>query len=199
VTLPAEKGPLSAADFASAAQALGCEPAAIQAVAAIEGGPYGAFLPTGEPVILYERHLFHRFTSGRFDASTAPGLPEAVSLLSDPEAGGYGPESVQHGKLEAAVALDRPAALRATSWGLFQVLGDNAGACDLELQDFVNRACRSTADHLDLFCRFVRSDRHLWEALRAKDWPAFALHYNGKGFARDGYDARIRAAYERLA
>ena len=116
--------------YAAAAWLLMVDIPAMQAVAEIESGPEGAFLDSGEPVILFERHLFHELTDGRFDG---------LSDISNPTRGGYGKYSEQHPKLKRAAALDRDAALMSCSWGLYQILGRNhAQAGYPSLQRFVN-------------------------------------------------------------
>lgn len=67
------------------------------------------------PQILFERHKFREFTSGRFNAE-APDI-------SGP-AGGYGTVAAQYGRLERALSLCEEAglgvepALQSASWGL---------------------------------------------------------------------------------
>ena len=74
------------------------------------------FLPDRRPPILFERHIFHRLTGGRFDDGD----------ISDQAPGGYGPMgAAQYLRLSRAVALDRTAALQSASWGLGQVMGQN--------------------------------------------------------------------------
>lgn len=178
--------------YGHAAWMLMAEPSAVRAVAEVETGPHGAFLPSGEPVILFERHLFHRLTAGRHDLSH-PHLSSEVP-------GGYGTVAEQHPKLAAASALNRSAALRACSWGAFQILGLNHVQAGFpELQHFVNAMYRSVDDHLRAFVMFIRSDTRLLEALQAKDWRAFAYAYNGPAYAKHHYDERMAAAYRRLA
>ena len=58
--------PLTSADFARAAAALGCVPAAVRAVVEVESK--GGFLPDGRVRILFERHKFSAFTGRAFDA-----------------------------------------------------------------------------------------------------------------------------------
>lgn len=177
---------LSLGAFGAGAEALGCDLATVMAVAEVEGGPWGAFLPSGEPVILFERHLFARFTGDRFRA-------EAPDLCNR-KPGGYGLASEQHARLARAVALDRSAALRSTSWGLFQILGENWQACRARsLQDFINRVYRSADDHLALFVGFVKGQPQMAAALRRRDWARFAEMYNGPESV--GYDVRLAQAY----
>jgi len=40
-------------DYKEAAQKLGCDVAAVKAVSEVESGPHGAFLSSGDPVILF--------------------------------------------------------------------------------------------------------------------------------------------------
>lgn len=176
----------------TAARHLGVELAAIQAFADVERGPWSAFLPSGEPLALFERHLFHRYTDGRFD-ETAPDV-SATTM------GGYGPLARQHARIRRACALDREAALRATSWGLWQVLGNNWDVCGYSTLDaFVAEAYVDVNGHLRLFVAFVAASSALVRAIRARDWATAARLYNGSGYAEHAYDTRLAAAYARHA
>ena len=62
------KPKLQEKDFQKAAKALNCDVAAIKAVAEVESKQDG-FLPTDEPIILFERHIFSKLTKGIFDTS----------------------------------------------------------------------------------------------------------------------------------
>lgn len=188
--------------FAAAAQSLGCDVAAIQAVAQVEAGRQGAFLNDIEPVILFEPHVFDRLTGGKFRGRTVPGLvgPPAVLSREKWTPGTYGSFSVQHARLQAAVELNRDAALKSASWGLFQIMGENFKRCGFEtIQAFVNAMLRDADSHLAAFAEFVRSDARLLAALVSHDWRTFARIYNGPGYKRNGYDVRIGAAWAALA
>ena len=166
----------------------------MKAIATVEAGPEGAFLlHDGKqvPVILFERHKFREFTDGRFD--------NAVPDLSNPVRGGYGTYSSQHVRLARAAKLDRTAAMKSCSWGLYQIMGFNHEAAGFpELQRFINAMYRSADDHLRALVMFLRHDEKKVDAIRSKNWNSFAYLYNGPGFARDKYDERIAAAYEKL-
>lgn len=182
--------------FKHAAVRLCCEEAAIRAVAAVEAGPEGAFLDTGEPVILFERHIFHRLTGGKYDGATAPNVPGAAAVISKRRPGGYGRYSDQHPRLQGAAALDREAALKSASWGLFQILGVNhAQAGHGTIQSFVNAMYRSVDDHLSAFVSFILKDERLVMALRTKKWADFARIYNGPNYAKNRYDVKMREAF----
>ncbi len=196
--LPPEKGPLQPEDFAAAARILGVDVPAIRAVAEVESHGTG-FLSSGEPKILFERHLFHRFTGGAFPNAIVQGAQAQHAQLSRTTPGGYGSLPLQHRKLAAARELDTEAALRACSWGLFQILGDNWRACSAgSLQDFVSRMSESSAAQLGLFVGFIRSNPKLHAALREHDWRAFARIYNGPA-AVDRYAPLIASVFEQLS
>lgn len=175
-------------DFCQAARELGVSVAHVKAVAEVESRGSG-FLPSGEPVILFERHIFHRLTGGKFSRQH----PD----ISNPSPGGYGASSRQHQRLQKAVALDREAALQSASWGLFQVMGFNWKLVGYkDLQEFINAAYRSEGDHLDMLVGYIQATG-LDKALRNNDWHAFARGYNGPGYMRNRYHEKLAAAYKK--
>lgn len=179
----------SDAAYASAAWFLMCEEKVIRAFAKVESGTEGAFLDTGEPVILFERHVFSRLTHRVYD--------EVAPAISNPIQGGYGKYSEQHSRLRLAASLNHDAAMMSASWGLFQIMGENcklAGYSDL--QRFINAMYRSADDHMRAFVMFIRSNSNLVDALRTKDWPKAALYYNGTGFRKNKYDEKLKTEYE---
>ena len=187
---------LSDADYAMAAQALGCEVAAIKAVAEVESkeSPFDA---KNRPTILYERHIFARATvpPGKFNASH-PDLSAKVGYGP----GGYGTKDQQYGKLARAFQLDPDAALKAPSWGKFQILGMNHKACGhATAAAFVKAMTISEREHLRAFVSFVAANPAMLQALRKKDWAAFALRYNGTDYAKFKYDQKMAAAYNKFA
>lgn len=199
--------------FAAAAWQLRCAVAAVRAVAAVEAGSEGAFLDSGEPVVLFEPHVFHRLTDGRFIGRIVPGAPRDEhgdpvrwAYLSYPtwRPGWYGPTSVQHRRLDAAAKLSRPAALMSASWGLFQILGENHERCGYpDLQRFVTAMYREVDDHLRAFVAFIRADKRLVDAIRALPLEsaarAFARVYNGPRYEANRYHVRIIEAFAAAA
>jgi hypothetical protein len=213
VVLGGEEFRMSKADFpsesafAAVASRLQIDVRSIKAFAKVESGPHGAFiqsLPGEPPVILYERHKFHQFTDGRYDQATVT-INGQIYYLSSVNDGGYGPASIQHEKLAAAVKLDRNAALRSCSYGLFQLMGFNYGVCGFgSLQSFINAMWESVDRHLDAFVQFVVNNRKtidgksLIQALRESppDFKTAALIYNGPKQAQYGYATKFRKAFE---
>jgi hypothetical protein len=175
---------------------LGVETAALKAVAEVESGGKG-FLPDGQPVILFEPHIFYRQLRERgYDVIS---LREKHPDIIYPTWGQrpYGKSSEQHGRLARAVQIDREAALYSASWGRFQIMGFNWAACNAaSLQDFINLMYASEEGQLRLLAGFLRA-RGLVDALRKKDWTAFARGYNGAGYAKNQYHKKLAHAYQK--
>ncbi len=188
--------PLGDQAFAEAAQALGCDVPAVRAVAEVESRGSG-FDSHGRPTILYERHVFSRNTApkGKFDAQ----FPD-ISFRKPYEKGTFGNGEQQYVKIARAYGLDPVAALKAPSWGMFQILGENHRACGCDdVKTYVLNMFTSPAAHLRAFVSFVRANPGMHKALIAHDWSAFARAYNGPGYAVYAYDKKIAAAHERHA
>ena len=181
--------PLDREGIADVCDRMGIKAAELWAVLTVETSGCG-FLPDRRPKILFERHIFSRETGSRFDASN----PD----ISNGTPGGYGPGGAnQYDRLDRALALDREAALRSTSWGIGQVMGFNAeiaGYSDVET--LVNAMTVSEDEQLRAMTgEIIHNSLH--RALGAHDWPAFARGYNGSDYAKNNYDTRLAAAYQK--
>lgn len=177
-------------DFIDAAAILSCSVAAIKAVAEVESSGDG-FMETGEPKILFERHIFSARTRGIYD-KTHPGVSNKVP-------GGYGKYSVQHKRLQEAVALDRNAALMSASWGKFQIMGFNYALAGFNsLQEFITAMYRSEREHLIAFIQYIKHNS-LADELREMRWADFARRYNGATYWKNKYDNKLAAAYKKHA
>lgn len=184
------KPQLTEQDFIDAAKLLNCEVASVKAVAEVESRQSG-FLPTGEPTILFERHIFSKRTNRKFDA-TNPNL-------SNRKPGGYGKVSEQHGRLQEASKLDRTAALMSASWGKFQIMGFNFTLAGFnKLQDFINSMYKGEREHLMAFVNYVKNTG-LSDELQRRDWANFARLYNGADYRKNQYDTKLAAAYKKYS
>lgn len=165
---------------------VGCTPKQLRAVAKVESSGSG-FDRQGRPKILYERHLFHRMTDGRW----------SVSSFSNPAGGGYSQDS--WAKLNAAAGKDPDAAFSACSWGKFQVLGLHWSKLGYASPFALAKATtESEANHYLLLVQYVRTFG-LAEAMRAlstdpEDCRAFAAGYNGPAYRRFNYHAKLAEA-----
>lgn len=179
--------PLSQTAVSAGIDALGIEPAAFWAVMAVETRGFG-FLKDRRPLILYERHIFHTKTNGKFSA--------AHPDISNSKPGGYGTAGGgQYPRLARAVALNREAALQSASWGLGQVMGFNASVAGFAS---VEAMVLAMAESEDAQChgmvQFILA-HDLAQYLRAQNWAKFALRYNGEGFKKNDYDTKLRKAF----
>ena len=179
--------PLTQRILDEAAQIVRISDAAMWAVIQVESAGAG-YLEDRRPKILFERHLFHRATGGRFDASN----PD----ISDASSGGFGAGAGhQYDRLAEAISCDRTAALQSASWGLGQVLGSNfavAGFADVE--DMVAKMIASERHQLLAMFNFIEGN-NIGRHLRNRDWLRFALRYNGSNAEAQGYPDKLQAAF----
>jgi hypothetical protein len=188
------KPKLTEQNFRDAAAMLGCEVAAIRAVAEIESGRRGGFCPDDFPVTLFEGHIFYRYTKGAY-AESHPTIcyPNWTTEF-------YGKTwTDERMRLAEAVNLDRRAALMSASWGRFQVMGFNFPVVGCKsVQAFVNKMCESEREQLMLFVEYIIHEG-LADELRERRWPDFARFYNGPLYQRNNYDEKLAAAYAKYA
>jgi len=96
--------------------------------------------------------------------------------------GGYVRGTREYDRLEWAKQTNENAALRSSSWGMFQVKG-------FHLQDlgytsvkrFVRPVQKNEGEHLAASVKFIQVN-NLAKFLRSKDWVGFARRYNGPAF-----------------
>ena len=110
--------PLSDADYTACALRNGITMAAIKAVAQVESGGRSGFDEKYRPKILFEAHHFRKHTGRLFDI-THPHL--SCDRASAKKYYSWD----QYNRLFEAMALSPAAAIKACSWGKFQVLGSN--------------------------------------------------------------------------
>ncbi len=188
---------ISEQKFKDCAAFIGCSVAAIKAVSEVESGGAG-FLPTGEPTILFEPHIFWKQLrlAGIDPNALLAKHPEYSDILypvwgSKP----YGKVSAQHARLTRASAINREVALKSASWGKFQIMGFNYKACGADtMQEFINAVYKGEDQQLALFANYIKSS-HLDDELKNLDWAGFARGYNGASYAKNRYDKKLAAAY----
>ena len=212
-------GEITDKDWKDTAETLTCEEAVLKAISVVESGGNSSFwrLNKGDgahiPAILFERHYFSKKTKGIYDDTfpdvswpigyrirkklhandkTMPfGEVEELDIYSD--------RVSAYLRLIEAYRLDEDAALRSCSWGKFQVMGDNFGACGAgDLKVFINAMCTSEYEQLRMLSGFIRKKSRLWTAVKTRDWEAIALNYNGPGYKTFSYDTKLKAAYEKF-
>lgn len=175
--------PLSETAIDTSVDKLRVDRAAFWAVLAVETRGFG-FLSDRRPAILFERHIFHKRTNGKF--STAH--PD----ISNRKRGGYGAGGAnQYVRLAKAIALDRHVALESASWGLGQIMGFNAGSVGFaSVEKMIDAMVASEDAQVDAVVEFITRNG-LAPSLERHDWRAFARHYNGPNFAANEYDKKL--------
>ena len=178
------------------AKLLGIETAALRAVIEVECKSSG-FNADGTPVILFERHVMRqRLIANKRDIDLKLISVERPDLCNKTD-GGYGLYSAQHGRLNAAAQYHRASALESASWGIGQVMGYHWQSLGYpSLQAFINAMYKDEASQLEAMCRYIKVNG-LVNALKNKDWKAFARGYNGSAYAKNSYDVKLANAYKK--
>ena len=197
---PCTGSALTAGGLQKAMNTLGIDAATLWSMLHVETRGCGYFA-SRRPQILFERHIFSELTHGAWDA-TAPDV-------SNPVAGGYGASGdFQYTRLAKAYNLNpndpadtsiptptRTAALQSASWGLGQVMGENATSVGYDsVQDMVRDAAASEDGQLDAVVGFILH-KGLQGALQNQQWADYASVYNGSDYAKNHYDTNLAQAY----
>lgn len=191
-TLKPKGQPLTSQGLSAVCTKLGVGAAEIWAVVFTETDPpYGGFWSNARPQILYERHIFHRLTNGRFDA----GHPD----ISNKTPGDYGASGQhQYDRLSAAIALDPTAALMSASWGIGQTLGEGYTECGFSSPLALVTGMFDSEDQQLLAAASEMVSSHSAAALANHDWKTFARIYNGSNYAINQYDVHLSSWYAKL-
>lgn len=192
------KGKLTNEMIKDLANRLGIEPALLKAVQIVEAAGRDGFLSDGRPQILFEGHIMYKEFHKKFPDRDLDYLCKRFSMVFYPKwdkskyFGGLG----EYKRLELAKEIDEECALKATSWGMFQIMGFNHNLCGCkDVFDFVHKMSESHEKQLELMYYFMNNSGCLKE-LKEKDWAGFAKKYNGPGYAQNAYDQKLRNAYE---
>lgn len=162
----------------------------IHAVLDVETNGRG-FDAKGRPRMLFEPHVFWR----ELGKGEGRDIAEKKGLAYPKWRRDYPNDS--YPRLASAMSINEEAALRSASWGLGQIMGFNcvlAGypSARAMVEDFLD----DEEKHLEAMVTFIVSAK-LDRFLRARDWAGFARGYNGAGFAANGYDRKLAAAFDK--
>lgn len=173
-------------DISNVTKLIGCEDEVIKAVIDVEscGRGYNKNLKIK---ILFEPHIFGKLTNYIYN-KTHPHISSTKwdkSLYKNP-----------YTMFDEAFKLNSDAALQATSYGLFQILGMNYSLCGYKnVIDFVNDMLLSEKKQLEIFVKFLLA-RKLDIYLKNKNWSKFAELYNGPSYKQNKYDEKLENAYK---
>lgn len=179
----------------NAARELQIEPEMLLAFTKVEA-PLGPYLPSGEPTILFEAHVFSRNTKPphKYDDD----FPTISSRSWNRALYGAGGKN-QYRRMFKAAELDQRAALMACSWGSWQALGENYKRLGFKtVEDMVLYCVQSEVNQFDVFVREVKTKKGLLSALREKDFDTIAYLYNGSGYRENNYHIKLANEYQSL-
>lgn len=144
----------------------------------------------GRPKMLFEPHVFYRNLSGsKRDKAVKAGLAYSKWRRNYP--------SDSYPRLIEAMKIDETAALKASSWGLGQILGENHKAVGYSTPQTMVRAFMEDEEkHLEAIVQFLISKK-LAAKLKAHDWAGVARGYNGAGYRQNAYDTKMAAAFKK--
>ncbi|MGX9120351.1 N-acetylmuramidase domain-containing protein [Mesorhizobium sp. BHbsci] len=143
----------------------------------------------GRPKLLFEPHVFYRnLTGAKRSAAVKAGLAYAKWGAKP-----YPKDS--YPRLVAAMAIDETAALKSASWGLTQILGENHKAAGFStVQAMVQAFMADEAAHLEATVKLLVA----WKVdddLKAHRWSVVARTWNGPGYKKNRYDAKLATAF----
>lgn len=156
----------------------------------------------GRPLILYEPHVAYRNASS---PATRNALVKAGLAYRKWGEKPYPRDS--YPRLLQAIKIDETAALKACSWGMFQVLGENAESLGYSsVQAFVRDMMADEENHLAAAIEFIKVNRldddlqrlaALKRPTTASDCSSFTRVWNGPGHLKNDYPAKMARAHNK--
>ncbi|MEM6623493.1 MAG: N-acetylmuramidase domain-containing protein [Pseudomonadota bacterium] len=183
------------AEIRGVAEEKGIEPEALLAVTEVESGGKASSMVDGKamPIILYEYHVFYRClpVSLRQEAMNRNLARKRWGDLAYKKS-----QSARYAQLERAKEIHEMAAYAACSWGVGQVLGENADWLGYaSSKALAEEAMDSVAGQVRVMIRFIEK-AGLRDELDRHDWRGFARRYNGPGQV-EKYSGMMARAYAR--
>lgn len=170
--------------------------AAIKAVKEVESRGNG-FLPSGRPVILFEGHVFWKELINNKKNPKDYIANNYDIIYPTWDRSHYKGGEKEYDRLNRAIAIDKIAALKSTSFGLFQIMGFNYKLAGYDtVENFVAAQQENEQNQLEAFMKFITNTK-LIDELQNKQWEAFAKGYNGSQYAKNQYDVKIEKAFEK--
>lgn len=148
------------------------------------------FSEAGDPIARIEKHVWNRHA---FNDRARKEIG-AIKVLNPAD------QAKRWENFNYLFSVDPLAAVKSTSFGAFQIMGFNHAACGFEDPlAFLDGMQAGAGAQTLAFCRFIEASPALHGAMKRRDFPTYARHYNGKGYERNKYDIKIRTAERRFA
>ena len=152
----------------------------------------------GRPTMLFEPHIFYRELAG---AQRDEAVKQGIAYKKW-KSGSYPRDS--YPRLAKAMAINATAALKACSWGGYQVMGFNHKLAGYStVQSMVKAMTADAENHLEAAVNFIVSaglddELQVLDALDRSATPEdcipFVMGYNGKGFRKNNYHTKAAKA-----
>ncbi len=178
------KGAPTDADYEKVAAKLEMEMCVVKAVAKVESRGNG-FDNNCRAKILYERHWFSKLTNRQYDNDRFISAKQTFKRGSKDKNEYYGGWSRE--RFDKAKALNEDAAIQATSWGAFQIMGFNYEDAGFNSpKEMMNAMEESTEKQVESFITFISNYRKgaAKNAMKNRDWAKVAEIYNGSDYKK---------------
>ena len=143
------------------------------------------------PKALFEPHRFYRELSGQeLTNAITQGLAYKTWKTKP-----YPKDS--YPRIIKAQAINETAALKATSWGLGQIMGDNHLAAGYPTVQAMVKAFMDDEENQLAACVNFIINKKLDVHLRNHNWKAFAHGYNGPLFEINKYDEKLEDGFNK--
>lgn len=184
---------LAQGDVGDAARAIGISTAVLLAFLEVEAAGRG-FDNKNRPKMLFEPHVFWRNLSGKLrDVAAAAGLAYAKWKRNYP--------ADSYPRLEKAIRIAREPGFRSASYGLPQILGENAKDAGFHSAEAMLDTMKQGEREQLLAMVTLLKSWGLASKLSGKDfskpesWVPAVSRYNGKGYAANNYHVKAAAAF----
>lgn len=184
--------------------------ASVEAVVAVESGGKG-FNDDGKIIIQFEPHHFWKHDPEGYKKYQALVLRKNKGQKLTPLEFTFHENysDILKNKVEGqkgewfafnkAFAINKYAAMMATSVGMMQVMGFNHKVVGFKTVDELwDYAKVNEYNQVRLGLLFIKSNKKMYEALLKNDFAVFASYYNGKNYKQFNYDTRLKAAYDKF-
>lgn len=156
--------------------------AMLKAIIAVESGGIGFSRITGKIIIQFEPSWFKR------EYADWKKFSEGRTWINN----GVGNQEIEWKAFDDAFSIDANAAMESTSIGMMQVMGFHWKELGFESVGAMwDYAKECEANQIDIAIRFIKSNAKLDQAVKNKDCVTTAYYYNGAGYKKYNYDARL--------
>jgi hypothetical protein len=183
----------------------------IKAIVKVESAGRG-HLNDGRAKILFEGHKFWYWLKKFNKDPKALSIGQEDIIYEKWTRAHYLVGAKEYDRLEKARKIDAKAAVYATSWGLFQILGENLehnikSRKYQSIEEFESRQHESEYFHFLDFLEFIKAKKVRGKTLihyisegndGNYDWESFAYGYNGSGYKVNEYHTKMKHFYEKF-